>query len=168
MGDAAKESLYRNCVADLCLEREFDLMNKNFIFDFSSVVRFCTNESRKITVVVEGFDVEEAAGRLRNLFAHVLGARIAGLFPKDLVLVYVRPIDPAEGFWSSDRKPNIGRAVRQFERMLDHARGSEMNALIIGETTYLSYNRLPGAHNAPGFAIRISPFLPILTTPKLC
>lgn len=121
MGDSAKESLYRNCVADLCLEKEFDLMNKDFIFDFPSVMRFCTNESRKITVVVEGFEVKESAGRLRNLFAHVLGARIERLFPDALVLVYTRTIDPGQGFWSSDRKPNIGRAVRQFERMFPNS-----------------------------------------------
>jgi hypothetical protein len=118
MGDAAKESLYRDCVSTLCLEKEWDLAEKDFVFDFLSVEIFSAGEKRKITVVVEGFDVEEAAGRLRNLFAHVLGAKIAGYFSDALVHVRVRPIDPAEGSWSSDRKPNIGRAVRQFERML--------------------------------------------------
>ena len=134
MGKDAKRSIYRNCVAAICLEKDWDLTEKDFVFELSSSTRFCAKATQMIGIVVEGLPVKSGDGRVRNLFAHMLGAKIRGWFPNALIQVRVRPVNPEEGFWNSDRKPDAYRAVRQLERMLgpnagvgdeclDHRRG---------------------------------------------
>ncbi len=118
MGEDAKRSLFRNCVAAICLEKDWDLKKRDFIFEFSPSTIISANETHQINVVVHGFPIKPRDGRIRNLFAHVLGTKLREWYPDIFIRVRVPKVDSEEGFWSSDRKPNPYQAVRELERML--------------------------------------------------
>ncbi len=117
MDENAQRSLYRNCVAALCLQRAWDFTEKDLIFHFFPAAGFCINRSRVISITVEGLSVKSRNGS-RNLFARVLGAKIAEFSPDAFIQVRVHPIDQKEGSWSSEQKVDVGRAIRQVERQL--------------------------------------------------
>jgi hypothetical protein len=113
------KTLYEHCVTTITQIKKLKLTRDQITFLFPPD-QLKVGAGEEIIVFVDGLFVKpERTDKVRSALAKALGARVKHHFPESLVEVFVRPFDPAQGFWTSKKEPcNIYRAVRQFERML--------------------------------------------------
>jgi hypothetical protein len=100
----ARARLYADCVASICVIEELKLSSRQITFCIPSGM-IMLGRQEEIIVFVDGlFMKSERTAEVRNRLAKALGMILKETFPNMSIEVFVRPFDPAQGFWKSELK----------------------------------------------------------------
>lgn len=113
------EAVRRACAKEAAAIKEFHLVEHDVQCFFPADMAASGLEEKMIVTVAGLVTRPEQANELRNRLAGALGVVIEAHFPEAKVEVFTHPFDPAKGYWTNERPPNIHQVNREAQRMLE-------------------------------------------------